>query len=1196
MRFSRWAVLGVVTLLTTACAQHASALDEDFDAHLFVVENYLGSSFQLRGVDGDGNGIKEEDQLGLLSAILANNAAVSGLNSAMISEITQGFNANLSAVTSELTVTVGSQGTINLVSQLGDSDPALGNAMQKLIAGYMTMADTSTIAYVNNLADQVIVKILTGTPESGSIGSVQNQINFTSAEFFTFGNAPSQTDFLGAGGDVDGDTITNLNEYSAASGDREQWHIGHGITPPLRLKSLTGGGLAISGISMPFVVETAGGAGAVNFEWRKGSPGSSTLVTEDPGFTIPFLNTSDSGKYYCDYNDGVTVRRTPILSLSVTQVPIFISKNISGGTRIVGGSFTFTVAAQGGSPGPYTYTWKQGGTPINGAPNSPTFTKSNLQLADSGQYSVTVSANGGGSSVTSGPVTLTVNSNLTPLSVISQPGSAVRPLGSSYTFSIAIAGGSGNFNYDWRKGGVSLGAPSQATYTVEEVNESTVGNYTCFVQDQNDGALTVLSNVAVLSITDNPVEIATQPESQVIALTQTATLLVEATGGSGNYTYDWRKDGESLGRSSIPLITIGPVSVSDGGDYTCLVSDTNEPTNNVETDAAVLTVLPVLPLTVSQQPQSVTKDTGQAHTFTIAVSGGTGFYNYDWRLNDESIGAPSSSSYAIPSITVNDAGEYTCVVTDTFQPQLSVTSDVATLSLNLATLLITNQPQGAVKGLGESYTFSITVTGGSADYTYDWRKNGTTLGAASSNKLTLSNLNTGNSGTYTCVVQDNQLPQNVTSDDAVLTVVGATPLAITAQPQGAFKYAGDQHTLNVGVTGGSGTYHFDWRNDGVQVCGGDPLCDTANLQFAALTESDAGNYSCTITDADFPELSITSVSIPLGVEKHLTITRPPRGREILAGQSLKLEVEVEGGYSPVTFAWRLNGQPIADSLDAPEYDAGPARVADEGNYTVFIRDGLTDAIETAPAEVLIELLEIPVSGASFSRVQADGDLNDALTGANVVPPNGSTATGLMNGSLNLTKGDSGATLSFIMNQSIGGALHPVLNLHIGSPAINGPLLTEIPMTPSINSINASVPLTLEEAAIVYGGYAYLSIATDNFPNGEIRSSLFDLVTLTFPHSADENGDFELNLSELLRVIQFYNFGGYHCDEGNSDGFAPGEDILARNCQPHSSDYNVQDWKITLSEILRLIQLFNTGGRKYYICEDSEDGYCPGIEP
>jgi hypothetical protein len=99
-----------------------------------------------------------------------------------------------------------------------------------------------------------------------------------------------------------------------------------------------------------------------------------------------------------------------------------------------------------------------------------------------------------------------------------------------------------------------------------------------------------------------------------------------------------------------------------------------------------------------------------------------------------------------------------------------------------------------------------------------------------------------------------------------------------------------------------------------------------------------------------------------------------------------------------------------------------------------------------------------------------------------------------------------------------------------------------------------------------------------------------------PHSADVDGDGVINLSELLRVIQFYNLGGYQCvtPPGTSeDGYlaGPGENHA---CVPHASDYHPQDWQLNLSEILRLIQFFNVGA--YHACPglDTEDGYCPGL--
>ncbi|HPO16478.1 MAG TPA: proprotein convertase P-domain-containing protein [Candidatus Hydrogenedentes bacterium] len=90
------------------------------------------------------------------------------------------------------------------------------------------------------------------------------------------------------------------------------------------------------------------------------------------------------------------------------------------------------------------------------------------------------------------------------------------------------------------------------------------------------------------------------------------------------------------------------------------------------------------------------------------------------------------------------------------------------------------------------------------------------------------------------------------------------------------------------------------------------------------------------------------------------------------------------------------------------------------------------------------------------------------------------------------------------------------------------------------------------------------------------------------HSGDIDGDTIIDLSELLRIIQFYNSTGYHCDPASEDGYGPG--LGAQNCTPHSSDYTPQDWRIGLSELLRFIQLYNSGG--YIPCDTSEDGFCP----
>jgi len=89
------------------------------------------------------------------------------------------------------------------------------------------------------------------------------------------------------------------------------------------------------------------------------------------------------------------------------------------------------------------------------------------------------------------------------------------------------------------------------------------------------------------------------------------------------------------------------------------------------------------------------------------------------------------------------------------------------------------------------------------------------------------------------------------------------------------------------------------------------------------------------------------------------------------------------------------------------------------------------------------------------------------------------------------------------------------------------------------------------------------------------------------HTGDQNQDNRYSLGELLRLIQFYNTGSFHCDPAGEEGFAPGAGD--QTCAPHSNDYAPQDWKIDFDELLRVIQLYNIGG--YVRCEGGEDGFC-----
>jgi hypothetical protein len=94
-------------------------------------------------------------------------------------------------------------------------------------------------------------------------------------------------------------------------------------------------------------------------------------------------------------------------------------------------------------------------------------------------------------------------------------------------------------------------------------------------------------------------------------------------------------------------------------------------------------------------------------------------------------------------------------------------------------------------------------------------------------------------------------------------------------------------------------------------------------------------------------------------------------------------------------------------------------------------------------------------------------------------------------------------------------------------------------------------------------------------------------------SADTSGDSIVQLAELLRLIQLYNAGLYACAENagaTEDGFALTAPPSEPACVLHSVDQN-GDKVITLSELLRGIQLYNLGGYTWCPGGGTEDGFC-----
>ena len=166
-------------------------------------------------------------------------------------------------------------------------------------------------------------------------------------------------------------------------------------------------------------------------------------------------------------------------------------------------------------------------------------------------------------------------------------------------------------------------------------------------------------------------------------------------------------------------------------------------------------------LEITQQPVSQTTNAGENITFAVTATGGN--LTYQWRFQGSDIDGATSSSLTIEGVSTANAGEYSVVVANEGQSQLS---DPATLNVSVPLVIIT-QPQDESATVGSSVTLSVVADGNPVPQ-YQWLREGAVLVGATGASLSLSELTAQDAGTYQ--VQVSNGVETLNSALAILTV------------------------------------------------------------------------------------------------------------------------------------------------------------------------------------------------------------------------------------------------------------------------------------------------------------------------------------------------------------------------------------------------------------------------------------------
>lgn len=476
------------------------------------------------------------------------------------------------------------------------------------------------------------------------------------------------------------------------------------------------------------------------------------------------------------------------------------------------------------------------------------------------------------------------------------------------TIDLSISGGSGANTVKWDTGET----------TPNRIGLSAVVHTYTITDSKATG--TIDQSKANGMIVEGTITILAPPSSLIPTLSKIAqpspgnndgVLKLTVNGGYGNYSYAWKKDNVSI---TSPFISpLGNISNLGNGIYQVTVTDKGVNTGT----GCPVTSNPITleALNVKTNITSPVKCIGDSGTLEAIVAGGTKNYNYEWYKDSSPTKIGTNSILTGIDVT---KGSYKVIVKD-------ADNNVATANVNLVDsanppILITATNVTPVKCYnGIDGAIQISVSGGTAGYTYQW-----------TNSKTTKDINSLIAGKYSVIVYDAIGCKNTLSNIAVsqplypitLPAETITHVLINGQSTGAI-------TFPANPSGGNGGYSYEWTSSS----------DASFTKISRdISELKAGSYTLKVIDSK--GCNIYSQPFTVTENKPLTVTIKESSPIKCNGDSNgAIEAVAAGGDNNYAFQWFKDG--IAFGTNSFEQKG-----LEFGNYKVTVTDNV-NAIKTS---------------------------------------------------------------------------------------------------------------------------------------------------------------------------------------------------------------------------------------------------------
>ena len=439
-----------------------------------------------------------------------------------------------------------------------------------------------------------------------------------------------------------------------------------------------------------------------------------------------------------------------------------------------------------------------------------------------------------------------------PATIIAHPVSRALQAGTRVEFSVEVCG-TGPMSYLWEWDGGALQNASGPSYVINSATAANAGMYRVLVSSAFGPS--VYSDWAMLRIQSPPV--ITQHPQPILTSSDTNVSFTVAASGTGPFTYQWRKNGIALSGKTNATLDLFNVQIADSGDYSALVGNA---AGMVASDVANLEVF--RRVRILTHPQSRTANTNTSVSFTVTAEG-TGTLRYQWRYFGDEMPGETNSTMTLPSVQLEQSGDYTAVVSDN---RSSAESLIATLTVPFRPIVL-RHPQGVTVAVGSNVTLTAGIYGG-WPLTNRWRRGAfniftNVLSAKQTNTtFLLANIQTNQAAAYQVGVLNGAGSSQISSNGYVTVVV---------PPTNATAMSGSDTRFYVQAFGATRVL-YQWKAGGADI----PGATNTTLVLSNVQSSAAGTYSVVVSAITNATIAPAAFSATLSVEGSPPVLSQPR--------------------------------------------------------------------------------------------------------------------------------------------------------------------------------------------------------------------------------------------------------------------------------------------------------------------------------